>query len=128
MRPEKEIVFSTCVDMGQLISWLAVSVELCHSLSLSRSTQRRSNFTFRCQSFESYLEPQSPAKIVGTLPPNAVFQLLAHLLVLPILFITVNSPNLVYQHWEGKKTAMADLDLQIRWGAGRGGAVIQTLR
>ena len=45
------------------------------------------------------------------------FQLLAHLLVLPILFIAVKSPNLVYQHWEGKKTAVANLDLQKRWEA-----------
>ena len=33
------------------------------------------------------------------------FFTLAHLLVLPILFITGNSPNLAHQHWEGKKTA-----------------------
>ena len=50
------------------------------------------------------------------------FQLLAHLLVLPILFIAVKSPNLVYQHWEDKKTAVANPDLQKRWEAGgRGG-------
>ena len=48
---------------------------------------------------------QSQTKIVGTLPPNAVFWLLARLLVLPMLFIAVNSPNLAHQHWEGKKTA-----------------------
>ena len=47
------------------------------------------------------------------------FQLLAHLLVLPILFIAVKSPNLVYQHWEGKKTAMAEPELQIRWEGGK---------
>ena len=47
------------------------------------------------------------------------FQLLAHLLVLPILFIAVKSPNLVYQHWEGKKTAMAEPDLQKRWEGGK---------
>ena len=41
---------------------------------------------------------QSQTKIVGTLPPNAVFSLLARLLVLPMLFIAVNSPNLVHQH------------------------------
>ena len=51
------------------------------------------------------------------------FQLLAHLLVLPILFIAVKSPNLVYQHWEGKKTAVANRDLQKSWeaGVGKGG-------
>ena len=38
-----------------------------------------------------------------------------------MLFFADNSPNLVYQYWEGKKTAMADPDLQIRWGAGGGG-------
>ena len=48
---------------------------------------------------------QSQTKIVGTLPPNAVFWLLARLLVLPMLLIAVNSPNLAHQHWEGKKTA-----------------------
>ena len=44
-------------------------------------------------------------KILGTLPPNAVFSVCARLLVLPMLFITVNSPNLAHQHWDGKKTA-----------------------
>ena len=48
---------------------------------------------------------QSQTKIVGPLPPNTVSSLLAHLLVLPMLFITVNSPNLAHQHWEAKKTA-----------------------
>ena len=33
------------------------------------------------------------------------FFFLAHLLVLPMLFITGNSSNLAHQHWEGKKTA-----------------------
>ena len=52
----------------------------------------------------SYLQSQS--KIVGTLPPNTVFFLLpARLLVLTMLFIAVNSPNLAHQHWDGKKTA-----------------------
>ena len=36
---------------------------------------------------------------VGTLPPNTVF-----FIVLPMLCIAVNSPNLAHQHWEGKKT------------------------
>ena len=44
-------------------------------------------------------------KILGTLPPNAMFSVFARLLVLPMLFITVNSPNLAHQHWDGKKTA-----------------------
>ena len=50
---------------------------------------------------------QSQTKIAGTLPPNSLFFFftLAHLLVLPMLFITGNSPNLAHQHWEGKKTA-----------------------
>ena len=30
---------------------------------------------------------------------------LVHLLVLPMLFIAVNSPNLVHQHWKDQKTA-----------------------
>ena len=46
----------------------------------------------------------SQTKIVGTLPPSAVCLLLARLLVLPMLFIAVNSPNVAHQHWEGKKT------------------------
>ena len=37
---------------------------------------------------------QSQTKIVGILPPNAVFSLLAPLLVLPMLIFAVNSPNL----------------------------------
>ena len=48
------------------------------------------------------LQPQT--KTAQTLPPNAVFSLLAHLLVLPMLFVAVNSPNLVHEHWEGKMT------------------------
>ena len=49
---------------------------------------------------------QSQTKIVGTLPPNAVFSLLAHLLILSLMFfIAVNSTILAHQHWEGKKTA-----------------------
>ena len=36
---------------------------------------------------------------------STLFLLLARLLVLPMLFIAVNSPNLAHQHWEGKKTA-----------------------
>ena len=46
-------------------------------------------------------------KIAGTLHPTRFFfffLLLARLLVLSILFIAVNSPNLEHQHWEGKKT------------------------
>ena len=42
---------------------------------------------------------QSQTKIVGTLPPNTVLSLLAQLLVLPMLFIAVNSPNLAHHHW-----------------------------
>ena len=45
----------------------------------------------------SVTERQSQTKIVGTLPFNAVFYLLARLLSLPVLFIAVNS-NLVHQH------------------------------
>ena len=47
---------------------------------------------------------QSQTKIAQTLPPNAVFSLLACLLILPILFVAVNSPHLVHEHWEGKMT------------------------
>ena len=47
---------------------------------------------------------QSQTKVVGTLPLNTGFSLLACLLVLPMFFIAVNSPNLAHQHWEGKKT------------------------
>ena len=39
-------------------------------------------------------KPQSQTKIVGTLPSDAVFSLLARLPVLPMLVIAVNSPNL----------------------------------
>ena len=47
---------------------------------------------------------QSQTKVVGILPPNAVFfLLLARPLVLQMLFIAVNPPNLAHQHWEGKK-------------------------
>ena len=63
----------------------------------------------RCLNFDkltgNFLEPQSQTRIVGTLPSSTVFSLLACLLVLPMLFIAVNSPNLAHQHWEGKKTA-----------------------
>ena len=51
------------------------------------------------------LTHKSQTKIAGMLLPNTVFSVLAHLLILPMLFITVNSPNLAHQHWEGKKTA-----------------------
>ena len=33
-----------------------------------------------------------------------LFLLLARLLLLPMLLIAVNSPNVAHQHWEGKKT------------------------
>ena len=60
---------------------------------------------------------QSQPKIVGTLPLNAVFLLVARLLILPMLFTTVNSLNLTHQHWEGKKTAKCpnnfDLDCRL---------------
>ena len=49
------------------------------------------------------LQPQT--KIARTLPPNTVFLLLACLLVLPMLFVAVNSSNLVHEHCrEGKTT------------------------
>lgn len=48
---------------------------------------------------------KSQTRIVGALPHNTVLSLLAHLLVLPMLFVSVNSPNLANQHWKGKKTA-----------------------
>ena len=56
-------------------------------------------------------------KILGTLPPNAIFSLLAPVLVLPMLIIAVNSPNLAHQHWEGKKTAKCpnNFDWECGW-------------
>ena len=51
------------------------------------------------------MQVQFQTKVAGTPPPNTGFSLLACLLVLPMLFIAVNSPNLAHQHWEGKKTA-----------------------
>ena len=47
------------------------------------------------------LHQQSQTEIVGTPPAKAVFCFLALLLVLPMLFIAVNSPNLADQQWEG---------------------------
>ena len=36
--------------------------------------------------------------------PRFFFLIVARLLILPMWFIVVNSPNLAHQHWEGKKT------------------------
>ena len=48
-----------------------------------------------------YKELQSQTKILGSLPLNIVFfSLFARLLSLPMLFIAVNTPNLVHQHME----------------------------
>ena len=33
-----------------------------------------------------------------------VFLILARLLILPMLFNAINSPNVAHQHWDGKKT------------------------
>ena len=54
-----------------------------------------------------FLATDSYKNIVGTLPPNAVFcfLLLACLLVFPMVFLAVNSPNLVHHYWECKTTA-----------------------
>ena len=76
---------------------------------LEKINERAIRFVFR-DKHTKYEEPlrqlQSQTKIVGTLPLNAVFfSLLARLLVLPMLFVAVNSPNLKRRHWEGKKTA-----------------------
>ena len=49
-------------------------------------------------------ELQSQTKIVGALRPNAVFFLLVLPLSLSKLFIAVQSPNLVHQHWGDKET------------------------
>ena len=38
------------------------------------------------------------------------FSLLARLLVFPMLFIAVSSPNLADQHWESKKTGKCPYD------------------
>ena len=46
---------------------------------------------------------QSQTKIVGTLRPNAGFFLLVPPLSLSKLFIAVQSPNLVHQHWGDKE-------------------------
>ena len=45
----------------------------------------------------------SQTKIVGTLKPNAVFFLLVLPLSLSKLFIAVQSPNLVHQHWADRE-------------------------
>ena len=47
---------------------------------------------------------KSRAKIVRTLPPNAVFFFTTVLSPHPPIVITVNWPNLAHQHWDGKKT------------------------
>ena len=47
---------------------------------------------------------QSQTKIVGTLKPNAVFFLLVLPSCLSKLFIAVQSPNLVHQHWGDRET------------------------
>ena len=47
---------------------------------------------------------QSQTKIVGTLKPNAVFFLLVLPFSLSNLFIAVQSPNLVHQHWGDRET------------------------
>lgn len=54
-----------------------------------------------------FLATDSYKNIVGTLPSNAVFcfLLLACLLVFPMVFLAVNSPNLVHHYWECKTTA-----------------------
>ena len=67
------------------------------------------NFNKKYDVVQNFLlkDLQSQTKVVGILPPNAVllfyFLLLARPLVLQMLFIAVNSPNLAHQHWEGKK-------------------------
>ena len=48
---------------------------------------------------------QFQTKIVRRLPLSTVFSLLVRFLLLTMLLIAVNSPNLAHQHWEGKKTA-----------------------
>ena len=68
---------------------------------------------FESTSSNSYSNLQPQTKIVGTLPPNAVLSLLAGLLVLPMLVIAVNSPNLAHQH------------TNIGGGGGRGGGVMR---
>ena len=52
----------------------------------------------------NWYQLQSQTKIVGTLRPNAVFFLLVLPLSLSKLFIAVQSPNLVHQHWGDKET------------------------
>ena len=60
----------------------------------------------------SQMEPLSHTyslrqKQLGHFHPTLFFLLLACLLVLPMLLITVNSPNLAHQQWEGKKTVVS---------------------
>ena len=50
-----------------------------------------------------YTHLHSQTKMVGTLSPNAVFSVLARLLVLPMLVIAVNSPNLADHHWRARR-------------------------
>ena len=47
---------------------------------------------------------RSRTKIVGTLNASAVFSLPALPLSLPMLFIAIQWPNRVYQHWGDEKT------------------------
>ena len=68
------------------------------------------NFNKKYDVMQNFLlkDLQSQTKVVGILPPNAVFLLfffflLASPLVLQTLFIAVNSPNLAHQHLGGKK-------------------------
>ena len=49
-----------------------------------------------------------------TLSLNAVFYLLAHLLALPMLYISVNSPNLVHQYYKGEKIINCPSNFGVR--------------
>ena len=56
---------------------------------------------------------QSRTKIVGTLNANAVFSLPVLPLSLPMLFIAIQWPNRVYQHWGDEKTQKRSLRINL---------------
>ena len=83
------------------------------------------NISFSPAVWEIYLQsPESQTKIVGTLRPNAIFFLLLLPLSLSKLFIAVQSPNLVHQHWGDKETQKCpnnfDWDCSMPKGKERG--------
>ena len=51
-----------------------------------------------------WFQPIVPEKNSWDTSTQSCFFYLAHLLVLPMLFTAVNSPNLAQQHWEANKS------------------------